>query len=440
MKSVKSIYMKLKKYIHNTLWILSDKIISLIVGFGLSVMLARYLGPSDFGVYAYATSVTALFGVAGHMGLSGLIVKELVSRPESVSETLGTTIALKYVGVSLGYILIVAYSILFESIGTKEFWVLVVSGLSLFFLPFDVIDYWFQSHIKSRYVAIARFSGLSTGSLFKIAFVFLGFGTISFLWANIFQSMIVAAVLWVLYKLSTKNRVLHWKVNWNVGKDLLSKGWKVYLGSIFAVVYLKIDQVMLRWIEGQESVGVYAVASQLSEAWYFIPIAIVSSIFPKLLALKSKSQKEFDFRFQQLMDLLLLLSVFISIVVTICAEQLINIFYNDSYFESSDVLIIHIWSSVFIFMRAAFSRWILIENELMFSIVTQGAGAIINIVLNFILIPVYGVKGAASATLISYAFASFISLLFHKKTRPVFIIMLKSFLLPFRVKSWKMSL
>ena len=176
----------------------------------------------------------------------------------------------------------------------------------------------------------------------------------------------------------------------------------------------------------------YAVAARFSEVWYFIPTAIVASVFPKLIDLRESDEALFMHRLQQLFDSLAVLGMVIALLVTIIAPWLVPWIFGIDYAASAAILVIHTWASVFIFMRAALSRWILIENALYFSLLTQGLGALSNVVLNTILIPVYGGQGAAWATLVSYAIASFFAVLLHPRTRPVFWLMLKALFAPVR--------
>src|SRR5690606_29446254 len=215
-------------------------------------------------------------------------------------------------------------------------------------------------------------------------------------------------------------------------RELFAQGWLIYLGALFAVINIKVDQVMLRWLGDPELVGAYAVAAQLSETWYFVPTAIVATFFPKLIELRNKNEKEFYLRLQQLLDFLCVMAVVVALLMTWCGKWLIMFFFGADYAASAAVLVIHIWAAVFIFMRAAFSRWILIEGLLVFSLVTQGLGALVNVVLNFFLIPSFGAEGAAYATLISYAVSSYVSLVFYDKSRRIFWLMTKSFVSPFR--------
>lgn len=425
-------YQKLKIYLNNTLWIMGDKVTNLGVSFLITVVIARYLGPEDFGLFSYAISVSALFAAAGHMGLSGLVVREIVRKPEERGATLGTTLGLKLIGMGGGYVILLIYAVLYEGFLTTEFILLAIAGSVLLLRPFDIFDFWFQAFIQARYVTIARLAGLAISSALKLIFVLGGFSVVYFVGANVIQGFVVAIVFLILYIVKSSLKLSGWSFSWAKAKELFSQGWMVYLGSIFAVIYLKIDQVMLRWFEGSDSVGIYAVAAQLSEAWYFVPVAIVTSFFPKLIKLREQSQKEFDKRFQQLLDFLLVLALGVAIVMTVASEPIIALFFGEHYLKSSEILVIHVWASLFIFMRAAFSRWILIENVLVFSLITQGTGAVINVVLNYFLIPKFGVYGAAYATLGSYAFASFFSLLLYKKTRPIFFMMFKSLFFVFR--------
>lgn len=419
-------YKRFKIYLDNTLWIMGDKFLGLGITFFITVIIARYLGPTNFGIYSYVMSIVSLFAIAGHMGLSGLVIREIVKHPEDRSLILGTTFVLKLTGMTVGYIGILIYALVYEGLGSIEFLLIAVAGSTLVLRCFDVIDYWFQAFVQAKYVSIANIIGLSIASAAKLIFVFLGLGLTYFILANILQVVALSLILLFLYLIKSDLSIRRWGFSWQKAKELLSQGWLVYLGSIFAILNLKIDQVMLKWYQGAEQVGIYAVAAQLSEAWYFIPTAIVASFFPKLIELKKHDFDMYQLRLQQLFSLLFLIALIVAIVVSLSGELIISIFFGEQYSVSSNILKIHIWAAIFIFMRAVFSRWILIENVLIFSLFTQGFGAFINVLLNYFWINEYGAIGAAYATLFSYASSSFIALLFYKKTRPIFLMMCKA--------------
>ena len=369
-------YQRFRRYLHNTGWIVAEKLFGMALGFIATVFVARYLGPSDFGVLAYATSLAALFGIAGHLGLEGLVVRELVKKPALRAETLGTTAVLKLCGVLIGYVALLVYAALYEGVGSAVFKLIAIAGAALLFMPLNIIDYWFNAFVQARYVSLARATG---------AFVFAGgmlwlvverADIVAFAVPYFLQAFVAAVVLLLLFRARSGMRLVDWRFDAAHAKELLSQGWVIYLASFFAVIYLKIDQVMLRWLTDPTEVGVYAVAARLSEVWYFIPTAIVASVFPRLIALREESEGRFNVRLQQVFDGLAALGMLIALMVTVLAPWLVPLIFGSDYAPSTPILVIHTWASVFIFMRAALSRWILIENALYFSLLTQGLGAL----------------------------------------------------------------
>ncbi|MDO3377834.1 flippase [Geoalkalibacter halelectricus] len=411
---------------------MGEKFFTLGIGFFVTVLLARYLGPEQFGIIAYALSMVALFATAGHMGLSGLVVREIVKKADLRSETLGTTIVLKFLGYALGFIALVIYALLYEERQSVEFWALLIVGSSLLFRPLSVIDFWFQAHVQARFTAIARSCALVIAAAVKVALVIIGAEVLMFAYAHLLEVVLAGIFLAILYRHSAALSLFSWRFNLGRAKELLSQGWMVLLGALFATVYLRIDQVMLKWFIGVEEVGVYAVAAKLSETWYFVPTAIVASLFPRLIKLKETDPQRYAHRLQQIFELLFAIALGVAIFMSFVSTPLVSLFFGEKYLASAPILAIHIWAALFIFMRAAFSKWILIEDALMFSLITQGFGAVANVGLNLLLIPHYAGYGAAIATLLSYAVASYFSLFFYKKSRPVFWMMSNAMLAPVR--------
>jgi len=425
-------YKRFNIYLLNTSWIISDKIFNLGFIFLVTILVARYLGPTQYGVLAYAISILSLFASFGHVGLRSIVVHELTKYPKSKKEIMGTSFVLIVFGYLVGLILMLIFSLKTESIQSEQFRVLLILASTLLFRPLHVIDLWFQSKLQAKYTTVAFTFATFVASIIKIALVFGGAHLILFACANIIQTILATVILIFLYYYKSKLSLIDWYFSYKRMKKILPRSWKSYVGSIFAVIYLKIDQVMLKWIVGVEEVGIYAIAASLSEVWYFIPVAIVSSFFPKLIKLKKNNPKLYNKRLQQLFDLLFCIAFVVAVFVTLIAETFVIKIFGEAYQNTVSILMIHIWAGLFIFMRALFSRWIVIENLLIFSILTHGSGAIINIILNYILIPHFGGEGAAVATLIAYATSSYLVLFLYIKTKSVFWMMTKSIFSPLR--------
>ena len=183
---------------------------------------------------------------------------------------------------------------------------------------------------------------------------------------------------------------------------------------------------MIKEMLDPESVGNYSAAVSLSEAWYFIPMAITSSVFPAIINAKKHSEELYYQRLQKLYDLMVWLAVTIALPTTFLAPWIIRVLYGEVFSQAAGVLSIHIWAGVFVFLGVASKNWLLTENLQIFSTINTSIGALANIVLNYILIKNMGINGAAISTLISYFIAAYLCLAFFDRTRLNFLNLTKS--------------
>jgi O-antigen/teichoic acid export membrane protein len=420
------------RYFQNTSWLFGEKILKILITLFVGILLAKYLGPEKLGYLYYCISIVALLGTLTHLGLSGLVVREIVDNPSSENEILGTAFYMKVIASIIGFLILMLINIFTEELYSTNFWTLFIFSFIILFAPFEIINFWFDSKVLGKYFSISSSIAVVISNLIKIFFIIGGFSLIWFS-APYLLEILLLSMMYLFFFYKHKN-ILIFNTNFSLerAKVLLSKSWMIMLGTIFSIIYLKIDQIMLKWMAGTAEVGIYAVAASLSEVWYFIPMIIVSSLFPKIIELKKNDQIYYEKKLQQLFDFLFFLALMLAIVVTLIGSDLVTFLYGKEFSESGYILMIHIWAGVFVFMRALFSKWILVEDVLIFSLVTQGLGALSNVILNLILIPKYGAYGAAIATLISYATASYMSLIFYSKTRNIFFMMTKALFTPIR--------
>ncbi|MNV60029.1 colanic acid exporter [compost metagenome] len=198
--------------------------------------------------------------------------------------------------------------------------------------------------------------------------------------------------------------------------------------AILVSIYMKIDALMIQSYLGSKEQGIYSSVVQLSESWYFIPVAIVTAVFPAIMNAKRDDPERYQKRLQNMYDLMVWISLSIAIFMTFASPVIYHLFYTPEYWKASHVLSIHIWAGIFTFLGTASGQFLIAEGYTKFSMFRTGAGALINIVLNVYWIPEYGITGAALATLIAYFCTNFMVLLVPK-TRPQGIMMLKSLFL-----------
>ena len=427
MRYMKNVSQQTSRALKNVNWLLLEKVISMPLTLLISLVVARYLGPDSFGEYNYILAIVALVAPLSVLGLSGLVSRELINFPDRESTIMGTALTGRFVGVILSAITHIFIAFCSES--ANPYWIVVIALAQLVSFC-SVIDFWLQAKLQAKMSVIVRVSVLLLVSVGKLTIVWkdLGLSALVYLYALEFLLQAIGYV--AAYVLRGGTLRLNYDVTYFRSMFAQSK-WLIFSG-VAAVVYLKIDIVMLKHLVSESEVGIYSVASRLSEIWYFIPTIVVTSFFPSLLESRKRSQDLYFKQMQKLNDFLLLLSLAIVIAVLLIAQPLIDLLYGQAYSAATPILQIHIFAGTFIFMRALLSKWLIMEHLLKYSLVTQGGGAVFNILLNFMLIPVYQGVGAAYATLISYAVASYFALFLSKETRPMAKIMTRSIFFPLR--------
>ncbi|MCK5266689.1 MAG: flippase, partial [Spirochaetes bacterium] len=294
---------------------------------------------------------------------------------------------------------------------------------------FNVIDFNFQAEVKSKFVVYAHLVQLVASSITKLIFVWLTAPLVWFACVFLFDAVVHAVGLTAMY-LKNTGRIWYWKWRWETAKELLRDSWPLILSGMVISIYMKIDQVMIKEMLGAEQVGHYAAAVRLSEAWYFVPMAITSSVFPAIINAKKQSEKLYYQRLQKLYDLMVWLALAIALPTTFLAPWVIRVLYGDAFLPAAGVLSIHIWAGVFVFLGFSNGRWIIAENMQYIATIRSTAGAMVNVIFNIVLIPKYGINGAAIATFFSVFVASHVAFLFINQARRTFIMQSKSFLRP----------
>ncbi|XPV70024.1 MAG: flippase [Halarcobacter sp.] len=417
------------KYFKNTTWLIIEKIFRLVVGFLVGVWVARYLGPEQFGLFSYAQSFVGLFIAISSFGLDNIVVRELLKDGGNKDEIVTTVFILKLIGAFF-VLIFLAITVNFTSNDDYTNVLIFIIASAIIFQSFNVIDFYFQSKVLSKYIVFANIISLLISSLTKILFIFYEFPLIYFAGVVLFDSMILAlGYIYFYIKHNKFIKINNLKFNKNTAILLLKDSWPLMLSGLIISIYMKIDQVMIKEILGNEAVGQYSAAVRLSETWYFIPSVIAASLFPAIVSAKKQNEEFYIARLQKLYNFMVWLAIPITLFITFSADWLITILYGHVYREAGGVLVIHIWTSVFVFIGVVFAKYLTIENWTKKSFYRTLYGAIINIILNYILIPIYGIYGAAIATLIAQIVTNYLYDIFDKDLHKSFYMKTKSLLL-----------
>jgi len=385
-----------KKYVLNTSWLFTEQVIRMSINLFVGVWVARFLGPGKFGTLNYAQSLVGLFGALATLGLNNIVIRELVKKIYDKNLLLGTAFFMKLFG---GFVvllfLIVAINIIPTDYYTKVIVMIIAS--STVFQSFNVIDFYFQSRVESKFVVYINFIVMIVSTLCKLIGLFFKAPLEFFAVITVIESVVLALGLIYFYK-KNREEIGQWKFSKVMCFALLKDSWPLILSSISISIGMRIDQVMLKSYMGETSVGYYAVGVKFAEIFNFIPMIISQSIFPKILQMDfSEERKKLINLIRYVFYFLVVLSIFVNILSSFS----VNLLYGRTYLSSINVVNVLIWTIPFTYLNIVTNTILQKTNRNKIILYRQLIIACVNIVFNLVLIPKYGIVGASISTLMA---------------------------------------
>jgi polysaccharide transporter, PST family len=391
----------LQRILGNTGWLFLDKALRMCVGLFVGIAVTRYLGPVQFGLISFATAFVALFGTIATMGLDGIVVREIVRYPSCREEILGTSFVLKLCGGGAVLFLTLGSVALLRPGSTSSLWLVGIVATGVVFQSFDVIDFWFQSQIESKFTVWARDTAFLLLSLVKVILILYKAPLIAFALAGLAEIVVGATGLIVLYQRYGQS-IWRWRGDFDRAGKLLKESWPLLLSGAMISIYMKIDQIMIGSMMGDKAVGLYSAAISLSEIWYVIPTVISASIYPSLIRTYQDSEDKFYHRLKMVMGSFFWGALSLSAVIACFSTKIITTLYGMNYEAAGNVLAVHVFAGIFVSMGVVFNHKYVLDGTTRVNFVGTFFGALSNIILNIWLIPYWGIVGAAVATVISY--------------------------------------
>lgn len=385
------------KIVQNAGWMVGEKIIQMMISLIVSLLVARYLGPSNYGLINYAASFTAFFASFCTLGITSLLVKELVDNPDDEGMVIGTTLVLRTISSVLSAICIVSIVCVVDKDEPLTILVVALCSLGLVFFVFNTFNYWFQRRLLSKYTVLATLTAYVVTAAYRLVLVFSGKSVVWFALATSIDYICIAVMLIWFYKKNSGQRM---RFSWSYGKALLSRSKHFILSGLMVAIYGQTDKMMLKHMLDLTETGFYSTATAINNMWVFVLAAIVDSLYPSIMeAHKSGDEELFQNKNRQLYAIVFYVSIAVAILFNIFAELVIWILYGKAYMPSAMPLRIVSWYTAFSYLGVARNAWIVCKNKQQHLIKLYVAAAVSNVVLNWFLIPIWGASGAALASL-----------------------------------------
>jgi polysaccharide transporter, PST family len=417
-----------QRVIVNTIWLSADHVYRLAISMVVSVWMMRYLGPQQFGQISFALAFVALFSGFSNLGLDGVIVRDLVRARHTMEETLGSAWILKFVGAGIALVLATAAISWLRPDDTLGIWLVFLFAGAFLFQSLDVLDMWFRSSLRSRLSVIPKTITVTVAALGKSGLILAGAPLIAFAWMGVAEAMLGSFALLAMY-IWLGGNLRTWRIQADRVRALTREGLPLALSAMVVILYMRIDQVMLGEMLDDEAVGMYTAAMRISEIFYFIPNVLVMSIAPVLVRARESGESIYLARVEQMFSSIAIAAILIAIPMSMLARPLIALILGPDFISAAPVLQVHIWALLFVALGIASAQYLLLEGQNNISLQRTTIGAVVNVGLNLLWIPRYGIVGAAWASLIAYGVAA--CFLFQNVTsRKCLNLMLKSLIWP----------
>ena len=410
----------------NASWLIGGKIAQMVLSFFVSILTARYLGPSNYGTISYVNAYVAFFTSLCTLGINSVIIKDFVEKPQEQGEAVGTTLAMRFASSFLSVIMIMCIVNVVDHDEPTTIVVAALCSVSLLFQVFDTFNYWFQSRYESKITSIATFIAYAATALYRLVLLALHKDVEWFAFATSVDYIVLGAILFYSYRKYNGPKL---SITIEKGKSLLGRSYHYILSGMMVAIYGQTDKFMLKQMLDETSVGYYSLASSVNLMWVFVLQAIIDSMYPTIMRLYEKDREQFDRKNRQLYAIVIYVSMAAAVCFVVFAPLVIRILYGNAYMPAVGPLRIITWYTIFSYLGVARNAWIVCENKQKYLKYMYLSAAFINIGLNYLMIPVWGASGAALASLITQICTSLILPCFWKDMRPNVKLMIDAFLL-----------
>jgi O-antigen/teichoic acid export membrane protein len=392
-----------ERYLKSALWIISARFASLGVSLIATFYIARSLGPQNFGELNYALSVLSLLAFLAALASGTIISRDLVREPNREPSILGSAWIVSCIG-SIATLLLLSLFVLIVPHDRITLSVLGILVIGQFFTPFSILKNVFIAKTETKYVSLANLFVHVIVSAAKVLAMLLGGGVLVLAVILLLEQFFSALTLILLYRFSPRHSSFLWKIDWAYAVRLATHSLPFVVLAFSSIVSGRLDQVFLRHFIDTTTVGYYSVAVQLSELWHVLPIFLVAALYPAIVNARVSPQM-YRKRLFSFGVFLLLYGFAAASVMTVFAPHLVPLIYGDAFIPSIPVLQLYSWSMAGIIVGFLVNHFLATEHLYRVQIIAAILPTIINIALNMWWIPLYGMQGAAAATVISYALA-----------------------------------
>lgn len=403
------------KFVKNLSWIFAGNLAHAFLQFGMNILAARMLDPSAYGTINYSASLIAFFSSIVTLGFNYTVTKHYAENEEMSGEFTGSAIGSRVVAAIMSIILIQVVISFTDSNDPLIRIVVLLQSATILFGVFDSYVQWFRYKHSANVVATVRLIAFGLSAVFRLLVLLVSKDLVLYVVATGTESLLFACFLAFAYVRSNGPKL---SFNLNTFKGMIKISAPFIFSALLTSIYGQTDKIMLKQLLNTESVAYYSVSLTLAGAISIIPIALIDGYRPEIMRNKIVDPEKYKRSFRQLYSIVFWLCICYGVFIAVFARHIIHIFYGDNYLPAAQSLATIVWYTSFSYFGAINNIYMVCENKSFWVQITTLVGAVTNVVLNSLLIPRWGVEGAAVASLITQIATNFAFLAFVPSLRP----------------------
>ncbi len=391
------------KAVTNAAWIIACRVFQAVLNLLISMMTARYFGPSNYGLINYAASVVAFFVPIMQLGLRSTLVQEYIQNEDQEGTVLGTSTIMTMVSAFFCIVGVASFSLIANENEKETIIVCVLYSCVLLFQASEMIQYWFQAKLLSKYTSLVSLCAYVLVSLYKVYLLVDKKGVYWFSISNALDGLLITIGLFIVYRKISSSKI---SFSWTLAKKMFSKSKYYIVSSMMVTVFGHIGSIALEFIESKEAVGYYTAAITCAGMTGFVFNALIDSARPIILSHKQTNYEKFKKSVESLYSIIFYVSLAQSVVICVFSPIIVTLLYGADYKDTIQPLRIIAWYTIFSYFGPVRNIWILAEKKQNYLWIINLSGAILSVALNFLLIPFLKVNGAAISALITQIFTN----------------------------------
>ena len=398
---------KLKKsrLAKNVSWIFFGNLAHAVLAFLLNILVARILNLNDNGMLTYAASWIAFFTSVGTLGFNGIISREFSKDEKRANDFIWSCITGRLI-FALFAIVILQVIVRISSPDEHLLHIIVLcQSTSLLFGSFDIFIYWYRYKNKANITAIYRLVAFGISALWRVVAIAVIKSITLYVIGIVAETAFFIAFLIYFYRKHYTKKIF---VSRKTIFLMLKMSYPFIFSAVLATIYGQADKIMLKSMIDNSSVALYNVSALIAGLVVIIPTTIIEGFRPDIMDAKISDEALYGRRMRQLYAIIFWSCIAYGIFITVFAKQIILILYGEKYIGAVSSLSLIVWYTSFSYFGAINNVYMVAEDVVKWVQVTTLAGALLNIVLNYFMIGIWGIVGAAFASLVTQIFANFI--------------------------------